>query len=335
MNLSRIIKFGLSLICGYLFCAHESVSQLIKDEDPFAHTFSIVARDPLTGEMGVAVQSHWFTVGNTVPWAEPGVGVVATQGMVNFEYGTKGLALLKSGLEAQLVLDSLLSMDPAREMRQVAVLDRNGNVAVNTGSICVEAAGHKIGNNFSVQANFAANPEVWGKMAEAFESTYGGLAVRMLAALEAAQAEGGDIRGRQSASILIVSNKDTGKPWIDRKVDLRVDDHENPVQELKRLYKVKQAYDAFNLGNHFLQKGDLTSADVMFKKAQTLYPDNPEMLFWYAVELANMNYVDKALDTFKVVFEINDSWKTTVLPRVAKAGILNVNSSIYDQILSM
>jgi uncharacterized Ntn-hydrolase superfamily protein len=302
------------------------------EKEVYTHTFSIVAYDPLTGDMGVAVQSHWFAVGKTVSWGEAGTGVIATQALVNFNFGPDGLKLLAEGLPAQATLDSLLKMDPGREMRQLAVLDKYGNVAVHTGSTCVKAAGHKKGQNYSVQANFATSPEVWEAMGSAFENTYGTLADKMIAALDAAHKKGGDIRGKQSASLLVVRDKSYQKPWIDRIVDLNVDDHENPIEELKRLYRVHLAYKAFNQGNQALIKGNLSDADHFFKKGQMLNPDNVEMTFWYAIELTNMGHLDKALPIFKTIFEKDITWKTIVLPRVAEAGILRTGTEQIEKI---
>jgi hypothetical protein len=166
--------------------------------DPLAHTFSIVARDPVTGDFGVAVQSHWFQVGHSVPWAEAGVGAVATQSFVKVDYGPLGLRLMKEGKSSQEALDLLLSQDSEKDVRQVAMVDGKGRVAAWTGQKCIAAAGHQTGAGYSVQANLMEKPTVWPAMARAFEAAKGDLADRLLAALDAAQAEGGDIRGRRA-----------------------------------------------------------------------------------------------------------------------------------------
>ena len=210
----KILKTILILFTTVLYSQHRPVS-----------TYSIVAYDEKTGELGVAVQSHWFSVGSTVPWAKAGVGAVATQSFVKIEYGPEGLELMEKGLTAQEALDSLVSKDPGRAVRQVGMVDAKGNVAVHTGKKCIEFAGHKTGNNFTVQANIMASQTVWPLMAMTFEMTDGDLAERMMAALETAQAEGGDLRGKQSASMLIVSGNPTGIPWKDTVLDLRVEDH--------------------------------------------------------------------------------------------------------------
>lgn len=330
-RISKGLLFSLPIYI--LFQPVSGLGQYIKNE-PFAHTFSIVAIDPITGDMGIAVQSHWFSVGNTVAWAEAGVGVIATQAIVNLENGPRGLALLKKGISADRVLDSLWKTDPAREMRQVAVLGADGKIAVNTGSSCVGEAGHLKGANYSVQANTAESPEVWAAMGAAFEKNTGELADKMIAALEAAQALGGDIRGKQSASLLIVKGTATGKPWLDRKVDLRVDDHLTPIPELKRLYQVHRAYHSMNLGFHFLGKNDLLAAGDYFNEAQALYPENQEIMFWYAVELANRGALDTALPVFKKIFQKEASWKTKMIPRIVKAGVLVVNEETLNKIMS-
>ena len=199
------------------------------------HTYSIVARDAKTGEIGVAVQSHWFAIGPLVPWAEAGVGAVATQSFVDPSYGKLGLDLMRAGRSGPDALKGLLAADENREVRQVAMIDAQGRVAAHTGSKCIPMAGHRVGEAYSVQANLMLDEAVWPAMSRAFESAQGDLAERMLAALEAAQAAGGDIRGKQSAALVVVSGKPTGKPWQDRIYDLRVDDHPEPVAELRRL----------------------------------------------------------------------------------------------------
>ena len=190
-----------------LFLSQLVSSQVYKSSEPLAHTYSIVARDSVTGNMGVAVQSHWFSVGSVVTYGKAGVGVVATQSFVNPSYGPKGLALMEQGLSPQQALEALLANDNGEMFRQVAFLNIKGDVATHTGSSCIEAAGHRQGKNFSVQANMMLNNTVWDAMANAFEKTKGDLSDRMIAALKAAQSEKGDIRGSQSAAILIVKDK--------------------------------------------------------------------------------------------------------------------------------
>ncbi len=219
---------------------------------PLVHTFSIVARDAESGRIGVAVQSHWFSVGPIVPWAEPGVGAVATQSLVEVSYGPRGLALMRQGLSAPEALEQLLAEDPDREVRQVAMIDARGRVAVHTGKLCIAEAGHITGDQFSAQANLMLNDKVWGAMAEAYGSATGDLTGRLLAALDAAQAVGGDIRGQQSAAILVVDGVKSDSAWAHKVVDLRVEDHPLPLTELRRLVKLNHAYDLANRGDEFV-----------------------------------------------------------------------------------
>ncbi|MCP4654108.1 MAG: DUF1028 domain-containing protein, partial [bacterium] len=202
------------------------------------NTYSIVARDPATGELGVAVQSHWFSVGTVVTWAEAGVGAVATQSFSEISYGPLGLELMKAGKTASEALAALTSVDPHANVRQVAMVDDDGNVAAHTGSACIAEAGHHLGDQYSTQANLMEKNTVWDAMAKAYETSPGDLTDRLMAALEAAQAEGGDIRGMQSAAILVVPGTSAGAPWRERIVDLRVEDHPRPLEELKRLIRV-------------------------------------------------------------------------------------------------
>jgi uncharacterized Ntn-hydrolase superfamily protein len=272
------------------------------------HTFSIVARDPQTGEMGVAVQSHYFVVGPTVAWGEAGVGVVATQSLVDVSYGPLGLQLMKEGKTAQDALQALLSVDKGRDGRQVAMIDINGNVAVHTGAKSIAAAGHQSGENYSAQANLMANAQIWPAMAKAFESTKGELADRLLAALDAAQAAGGDIRGQQSAAMLIVAGKKTGNFFTDRPVDLRVDDSPHPLQELRRLLNIHKAYAHLSKADEFLEKKDLGAAQKEYDAAIQLYPDNDELPFWYALGVYKAGDQKSALDLFRKVFAKDRHW---------------------------
>ncbi|MFQ6084637.1 MAG: DUF1028 domain-containing protein [Candidatus Aminicenantia bacterium] len=298
------------------------------------HTYSIVARDPETGQLGVAVQSHWFSVGPIVPWVEAGVGAVATQSFVEVSYGPLGLALMRAGKSAPQALKALLEIDPRREVRQVAMIDDQGQVATYTGKLCISEAGHFIGDQFSVQANLMLKNIVWKAMAEAYQSTKGDLIDRLLAALEAAEKEGGDIRGRQSAAIIVVTGQPTGQPWRDRIIDLRVEDHSNPVEELKRLVKVHRAYEHMNRGDEYIAQNDIESALKEYKLAEKLVPDNMEMVFWHAVTLANLDRVDESLPLFKKVFESDYNW-AILLPRLPKSNLLPDKPEIIKRILSV
>ena len=301
------------------------------------HTYSIVARDSATGELGVAVQSHWFSVGSIVTWAEAGVGAVATQSFVEPSYGPLGLDLLRTGRSAEQALRGLLAADPHPEVRQVAIVDANGNVAVHTGRNAIEAAGHRTGRGYSVQANLMLKPTVPDAMARAFERTPGDLADRLLAALEAAQQEGGDIRGQQSAAILIVRGESTGRPWADRLFDLRVEDHPYPVQELRRLVALARAYQRMNAGDEALTVGDVERALQEYAAAEAMVPDsitNGEMVFWHAVALVGLGRVEESLPFFRRAFAQDANWAELVR-RLPAAGQLPSDPKVIEKILSV
>ncbi|GBD92077.1 hypothetical protein BMS3Abin04_02810 [bacterium BMS3Abin04] len=310
-----------------------TTAQIYNKSEPLAHTYSIVARDNVTGEMGVAVQSHWFSVGTLVSWGEAGVGVVATQSFINASFGPRGLALLKDGLSPQQVVDFLIASDEGRDVRQLAVLDTKGRAASYTGKNCIPAAGNIAGKNFSVQANLMVNDKVWPAMAKTFMETKGPLAERMVATLEAAQKEGGDIRGKQSAALLVVRGKSTGKVWEDRLIDLRVDDSPNPVEEIKRLLKVHRAYDHMNNGDLAVEKGNMSLAMKEYSAAEKMFPENEEMKYWHAVTLANNGKVKEAIPLFTKVFSKNQNWKI-LTPRIRKVGLLKVTQSELKEILN-
>ncbi len=302
--------------------------------NPYAHTFSIVARDTVTGELGVAVQSHWFNVGAVVPWGEAGVGVIATQSFVNVSFGIRGLKLLKKGLKPSQVIDSLLSDDNGKDLRQVAVLDSKGRVASYTGKNCVPAAGNLIGDNFSVQANLMLNDRVWPAMAEAFKTAKSPLAERMVTALEAGQKAGGDIRGKQSAALMVFKGQSTDKPWEDKLIDLRVEDNPEPIKELKRVLRVYRAYEHMNNGDLAVEKGDMKKAMEEYSAAEKMFPDNEEMKYWHAVTLANNGKVSDSLPIFKELFSANANWKT-LTPRLVPVGLLKVSTDELNKILSL
>jgi uncharacterized Ntn-hydrolase superfamily protein len=296
------------------------------------HTFSIVARDPATGELGVAVKSSWFSVGPLVPWIEAGVGAIATQAFVEPSYGKLGLDLMRAGKSAPDALKALVAGDPASDVRQVAMIDAQGHVAAHTGAKNIQAAGHKVGVNYSVQANLMLNDSIWPAMSRAFESAKGDLADRMLAALDAAQAAGGDIRGRQSAALIVVTGKPTGKSWVDRTFDLRVDDHAEPLKELRRLVALRRAYNHMNAGDLAVERKDNQGALREYSAAAALVPGNVEMVYWHAVALVNMGRVDESLPLFRQVFKADKNW-LTLTPRLATAGLLPSDQKVIDRIL--
>ncbi len=296
-------------------------------------TYSIVALDETTGELGVAVQSHWFSVGFLVPWAKAGVGAVATQSFVKVDYGPDGLQLMESGITAVDALKTLTSKDDGEAVRQVGMIDIKGNVAAHTGSRCIKYAGHIVGENYSVQANMMANGTVPKAMAVAFEKTKGDLADRMMAALEAAEAEGGDIRGKQSAAMVIVSGEPSGVDWKDTKLSLRIEDHPTPLIELKRLIRVHRAYQHANMGDHYMETEEIDKALIEYSKAAEYYPENAELPYWSAVALANGGRVEEALPVFQSVFERNPDLKT-MTPRLVKSGLLPDDKSLISKIMN-
>ena len=323
----RAFIITIFILAGTSACAQPTFF----GDEPLAHTYSIVALDPVTGDLGVAVQSHWFSVGTVVAWGEAGVGVVATQSLANVSFGPRGLALLKAGLSPQQVLDTLLATDEGREYRQLSVLDKNGNVATHTGRNCIQPAGHLKGQGFSVQANLMSNDRIWGAMGKAFEDSKGPLAERMLAALLAAEAEGGDIRGKQSAALYVFRAKSTGNLWEEKLVDLRIDDHDEPLKELSRLLKVHRAYEHMNAGDLAMEKNDMTRAMEEYHAAQQLFPDNEEMQFWTAVTLLNNGDTEEAFPIFSRIFRKNENWRR-LIPNLVKAGLITVSSDVVEKV---
>jgi len=370
--MKNLLVFALMLL---------SATALAQKNDPArplrpVHTFSIVARDPQTGEIGVAVQSHWFAVGQIVPWAEPGVGAVATQSFVDPSYGPLGLDLMRSGKSAPDALQALIASDPGRSVRQVAMIDASGNAANWTGDKDIIAAGGIVGApaagcvaketcpqgttasaeayfsypngadgfkgvDFAVQANLMSNDTVWLAMAKAYQSTKGDLAERMLAALDAAQAAGGDIRGRQSAALIIVSGKRSSKSW-ERIFDLRVDDNPEPLKELRRLVALQRAYNHMNAGDLAVEHHDNEAALREYSAAEELASKTPgvdpsrlaEMTYWHAVALVNMGRVDESLPLFKKAFDLVPGWRelTTRLPQ---SGLLPDDPKLIQRITAV
>jgi uncharacterized Ntn-hydrolase superfamily protein len=318
-------------------------------------TYSIVARDPQTGQIGVAVQSHWFAVGQIVPWAEAGVGAVATQSFVDPSYGKLGLDLMRAGKSAPDTLRALLAGDAACEVRQVGIIDASGSVATFTGSRDIVAAGAIaaqgesspsrcgaliVGRDVAVQANLMANDKVWPAMSRAFAESKGDLAERMLAALDAAQAAGGDIRGQQSAALIVVNARSTGKAWSDKVFDLRVDDHQRPLQELRRLVTLQRAYNHMNAGDLAVEHKDNEAALREYSAAERIAATttgipqsrHAEMIYWHAVALVNMNRTDEALPLFARAFQMEPSWRE-LTPRLPRSGLLPDDPKLIERIL--
>ncbi len=317
------------------FIMSQTSAQIYKTNEPLAHTYSIVCRDEKTGEMGVAVQSHWFSVGTAVSWAEAGAGAVATQSFVNKSFGILGLNLLRTGLTAQQVVDSLLKDDEGREVRQLAIIDSKGNVATHTGKNCIDHANHIQGENFSVQSNMMLTSGVSKAMADAFQKSKNKpLAERMIIVLEAAQKAGGDIRGQQSAALILVPAKSAGKPWDERTVDLRVDYNPAPLKELRRLYTVHIAYQHMNNGDLAVEKNDMVTAMNEYNAAMKLFPQNLEMQYWTAITLINNKQVSKALPILKSVFSKDSNWKE-LTRRLPKVNLLTVSEAELKKILNL
>ena len=298
------------------------------------NTYSIVARDADNGELGVAVQSHWFSVGTIVSWAQPGVGAVATQSFAEPAYGPRGLALMRSGVTAPDALKSLLATDEHENVRQVAMIDAAGNVANHTGSDSITEYCNLVGDNYAVQANMMWQPTVCNAMAGAFEETDGDLAEKLMAALEAAEEAGGDIRGKQSAALLVV-NGDVSEPaWGGREFDLRIEDHKEPIAEMRRLLTMARAYRLMNAGDEHMTNGDIESAVGAYSGAQALVPDSHEMIFWHAVTLAAAGEVDMAMPLFEEAFGMWPKWRE-LIQRLPAAGLFPEDPDLMERILSI
>lgn len=296
-----------------------------------AHTYSIVARDEETGEMGVAVQSHYFATGSVVTWAEAGVGAVATQSFVDPGYGKLGLDLMRAGHDSPDALAGLVAADPNREVRQVAMVDSRGRACAHTGASCIAEAGHIVDEGFSVQANMMLRATVWPAMADAYRAASGPLADRMLMALDAAEAEGGDIRGRQSAALLVVAGERSGKVRGGVVFDLRVDDHPEPLRELRRLLGVARAYRHMAAADRALDRGDVDGAERDYRAAEELIGENPEVRFWHGVALIKAGRVDDALALLHEVFERDSRW-FDLIQRLPAAGVMGADPVLFERL---
>jgi uncharacterized Ntn-hydrolase superfamily protein len=276
-------------------------------------TYSIVARDEATGELGVAVQSHWFSVGSVVSWAQPGVGAVATQSIAEVSYGPRALERLARGQGAREALSGLIAEDEQSNVRQVAVVDASGEVAVHTGADCIPFAGHETGDGFSCQANLMASEAVWPAMAQAYRAAEGDLAGRMLAALDAAEAAGGDVRGRQSAALVVVGSE--GEPWRKR-FDLRVEDHADPLGELRRVLDAARAYELAEQGDTLVGEGRHAEAGERYEQALALAPENDELLLFAGIAAAQSGDMDAGLARIRQAMAANSGW-AELLPRLS------------------
>ena len=297
-------------------------------------TYSIVARDAASGEIGVAVQSHWFSVGSVVPWAEAGVGAVATQSFVEPAYGPRGLAAMKKGQTPAKALAKLIAKDENEAVRQVAFVDAKGRVAAHTGAKAIVNACDRQGEGYSVEANLMENPTVCDAMATAFENASGDLAARLMAALEGAQSVGGDIRGKQSAAMIVVDGERRANPWEGRIIDLRIEDNPEPLKELRRLIVLNRAYNLMNEGDALVTAGDIDGAKEAYAAAAEMAPGNHEMAFWRAVTLASVGEIDAALPYFSEAFAAWPQWRELVT-RLPAADLLPDDPALMRRILSV
>jgi uncharacterized Ntn-hydrolase superfamily protein len=283
-------------------------------------TYSIVALDPDTGELGAAVQSHWFSVGSLCTWARPGVGAVATQSVVEPAHGPHVLDRLASGWEAHTALAGVLDNDPLARVRQVGVVDAEGRLAVHTGPDCIPEAGDATGEHWTCQANMMARATVPDAMSAAFAAAEGDLADRLLIALEAAEADGGDVRGRQSAALLVAPAE--GEPWQLR-IDLRVEDHPDPVVELRRLLALQRAYELAGKADELMGEGRAGEAAALYVRASELAPQSDELLFWAGLAIAQKGDVAAGADAVRRAAEVHPGWLTLLerlSPEFAPAG---------------
>ena len=294
-------------------------------------TYSIVALDRDTGELGVAVQTYWFGVGSIVPWVEPGVGAVATQSFAEPSYGPKGLDLMRSGRDAPGALSEILEEDEGRESRQVAFVDANGTVAAHSGSGCVRAYGNIAGDAVSCQANMMERDTVWDAMLSAYASTSGDLAARMMAALRAAEGEGGDMRGRQSAAMLIAPGE--GKPW-DRSIDIRVDDSPEPLDELERLLHLDRAWRALGEAGDLPDKGDFEGAMKLYETALEMEPGDPQIAFWAANFFAMFGETDRPKALYEFARSKDPRW-AEYLRRISEIGLFPADPERMDSLFPL
>jgi uncharacterized Ntn-hydrolase superfamily protein len=293
-------------------------------------TYSIVARDPQNSELGVAVQSHYFSVGSVVPWVEAGVGAVATQAFVDISYGPRGLELMRAGKTSQKALQHLVAADAQSARRQVAMVDARGDVAVHTGEECIACAGHRTGDGVSVQANMMERDTVPDAMLAAFEASSGDLAQRLLSALDAAEGEGGDIRGKQSAAMVVAAGTRRDEPWQDRLLDLRVEDHPEPLVELRRLVQLHRAYRLADAAEQAAAAGDVAAAASSMMQAMQLAPDNAEIAFWAAMGAAAGGQLPLAKQLLARAVSVDRRWNELV--RRVPAWMFPLSEGTIDEL---
>lgn len=276
-------------------------------------TYSIVARDPETGRFGIAVQSHYLGVGPVVPWLEAGIGAVATQASVNVSFGPIGLELLRAGRSSQEVVDALVASDDHPEIRQVGVVDAEGRAAAHTGAQCIPAAGHHVGDGFTVQGNLLASDTCWPAMADAYQAGLregAPFVERLLRAMEAAEGQGGDVRGRQSAALMVHDGALHPAPWRGRLMDMRIEDHPDPVPELRRIVTLQLAYDLLDDSGDAARAG--RSGEDRYAEARRLAPEAYELVFWRAIELANAGDLDAARREMAIAVGADQCWRDTL-----------------------
>lgn len=314
-----------------LIIAQTTIAQQMPLQDNFAHTYSIVAFDEKTGEMAVGVQSHWFAVGKVVPWAKAGVGVVATQSFVNIDYGVKGLQMLENGLKLGDILEEIVSKDEGADYRQVAMMNTSGEVVAFTGKQCIAEASHFVGKHFSVQANMMANEKVVPAMIKAYQTNPKlPLAERVLVTLRAAQEAGGDIRGMQSAALVVVNNKADDESYRDvKKIDLRVDDAKNPITELERLLVIHRAYEFMNDADVALEKRNFKKALGLYQEAELLQPNNIEIQFWKALAMMQSSDRQKGFQQMKKIISKHPNWQH-LLYRLVEVDVINLTRADLD-----
>ena len=329
MTKTTMIFVALILCTPSLTWARDSVKPLRP-----VHTYSIVARDAESGELGAAVQSHWFSVGSNVIWAEPGVGAVATQSFTDPSYGPLGLELMRSGKSAEQALTALLAADAHEDVRQVGMVDRDGTVANHTGANAITEHCNVLGEGYAVQANMMWKPTVCSAMVQAYETADGDLADRLMIALEAAQGEGGDVRGKQSVALLVVGGDISEPAWGGRIFDLRIEDHAEPLTEMRRLLIMARAYRLMNEGDEHMTNGEIEKAVVAYSGAEALVPDSHEMIFWHAATLAAGGRVDESLPLFRKAFDMWPLWRELV-QRLPAAGLMPDDPELMEKILAV